>query len=313
LPNRIFCTTDKYNEFDRSEDDGVELLLPDVNFDEDQFYLPDQVSIIQAVFHVVYHEDVEKIERKRIMEQIDSLNNDFRNRNIDNVIFNEYSREKGLATDSKIEFIIAQKDPNGSVSEGITYRHTDIEYFLPASRSSQTPLSEQPVKSTCLGGTDAWDTTRYLNIWICNLYDACGYAQYPICPNRITDEQLKTDGVVVDYRCFGSNGSNPGREKGKTLTHEIGHWLGLYHLWGTGRAGTGCNDEGDLVRDTPPQRGPHRNRPHNYTGLKKCNGYENPLVLNFMDEWDDEYSLMFSRGQVARIHYCLAHRPYIIT
>ena len=111
--------------------------------------------------------------------------------------------------------------------------------------------------------------------------------------------------MVIDYRYFGIGGSTQrGRDKGKTLTHEVGHWLGLYHLWGPSdrsgceTAGT-CYDTGDEICDTPPQMGPQSGSPIGYSGDQKCPDCPDPIALNFMDGWDDEYTLMFTRDQVS--------------
>ena len=163
---------------------------------------------IPIVFHIVYHDDIENISNAQIISQIDSLNKDFRNQNLDNVIFDKYPREKACATDAKIEFSLATTDPNGNLTNGITRTRTDIESFgCPLGRSDREPLERQPVKSMYLGGKDAWDTRKYLNVWICNLTGASGYAQYPISPDFMSDDKFRTDGVVVNYRCLGSCGN----------------------------------------------------------------------------------------------------------
>ena len=322
--NEFSCLTDDYTESGLTETPEEKLLLEKVQLEISRTSsltrgeYPDSLQLhkIPVVFHVVYHEDVENIADADILGQIDSLNRDFGNKNIDNILFNEYTREKRCAMDAKIEFIIASKDPDGNSTNGITRTHTERESFVaPEGRSDHVPLEQQPVKSTYLGGKDAWDTRKYLNVWICNLSNASGYAQYPLSPDDMTDTQFRTDGTVINYKCFGSGGTTtPTRNKGRTLPHEIGHWLRLYHPWGPGGDGSGCGLEGDRVFDTVAQKGPQEGRPSGYSRSKQCPGCDPPLVLNFMDQWDDEYSLMFTRGQVAWMrHWLENYRKTIIT
>ena len=104
-----------------------------------------KIYTIPIVFHVVYNKSIENIETKQIFSQMDSLNNDFRNKNIDKIPI-KFSRERQLATDSKIEFIIANKDQHGNHTEGITRTHTEIECFTPIDNSGSIPIEQQPVK-----------------------------------------------------------------------------------------------------------------------------------------------------------------------
>ena len=256
-----------------------------------------EIYTIPIVFHVVYNKHIENIEAKQILSQIDSLNKDFRNKNTDKIPL-EFDRERNLATDSKIEFIFASKDPNGNPTEGITRTHTKIESFTPITDSGSTPIEQQPVKCSSQGGKDAWPSKKYLNVWICNLEGGKGgYAQYPY---RNPDESQKlTDGIVIDYRSVGSNGTaEEPFHLGRTLTHETGHWLGLHHLWGPDD-NAGCHGD-DRISDTPPQSGPQKGCPKHYQKENKCDEAY-PLLMNFMDYLDDECSLMFTNGQTIRM------------
>lgn len=312
--NTLICNTDSCNapfsdndkvhlQKIRSEEFVTKSLFDSVDSSTEIYNIP-------VVFHIVYKNPVQNIEESQIHMQIESLNKDFRNKNIDNAIFSEYPREKALAADSFINFYIAKFDHHGNATNGITRTPSNIKFSGSLRESGLHQLKEQPIKSTKLGGHDAWDTTKYLNIWICELSSPGAYAQYPRA--NLDNSLLATDGVVIDYRVFGIGGSTyPDRNKGKTLTHEVGHWLGLYHLWGpsddSGCETDGdCHNTGDEICDTPPQLGPHCGSPKNYSGSLKCpDAEDDPIFLNFMDDWDDEYSLMFTKGQITRMRSSL--------
>jgi hypothetical protein len=289
-----YCNTGQYNKTLASENLDSTML-------DNAHSRRDIVYKIPIVFHIIYHKYEENIKKDQILKQIESLNNDFRNRNVKSIPF-EYEKERSLSADSNIEFVIATKKEGINI-EGITSRHSPIESFETFKEGREVPLERQPVKSYKLGGQDAWDSTRYLNVWICNL--KCGpggYAQYPI--RYISEDEKLTDGVVIDYRSFGIGGT---AEKpyhlGKTLTHEVGHWLGLYHLWGSDDSG--CKS-GNGVEDTPIQRGPQCGCPTQHFMDQGCYGVD-PLRMNFMDFWDDECSLFFTEGQVSRMRYHLKY------
>ncbi|GAA3039712.1 hypothetical protein GCM10020000_17610 [Streptomyces olivoverticillatus] len=102
------------------------------------------------------------------------------------------------------------------------------------------------MKSTADGGCDPWPADRYLNMWACPLGGGLlGYAQFPGGP-------AATDGVVILHSAFGTGGTAAAPfDLGRTATHEVGHWLNLFHIWGDD--GTGCSGS-DFVADTPPTR-----------------------------------------------------------
>jgi len=304
LKTKDYCNTSFYNKslFSQSNKNAshrlkkqeikelMDKVLKKVNLIDDM-----PVYTIPIAFHVVYNKPVENIERQQILSQIEAINKDFRNYNI-NQIPTKFDRERKLATDSKITFCIANKDANGNSIEGITRTCTQIESFTPFSDSGSTPIELQLVKATRLGGKDGWPSDKNLNVWICNL--KCGpggYAQYPI--RSPLESQYLTDGIVIDYRSFGLGGTaEEPYNSGRTLTHEIGHWLGLLHLWGNSDDNLECLDD-DEIDDTPKQSGPQRGCPENYENTAICE-VEYPLLMNFMDYFNDECSLMFTKQQV---------------
>src|SRR5699024_2630864 len=115
---------------------------------------------------------------------------------------------------------------------GIVRKHTNVSSFM----------GEDGMKFSGSGGDDAWDSKRYLNIWVCSLFGRS--LEYATPPGGPADK----DGVVINFDVFGTTGSlRANFDKGRTATHEVGHWLGLRHIWGDETCG---NDE---VDDTPRQ------------------------------------------------------------
>lgn len=181
---------------------------------------PKETIIIPVVVHVVYNSSIQNISDEQILSQIKVLNDDFRRENSDAV--NTPAAFGNVAGSLNIKFKLATKDPNGGMTNGITRTYTTKKGFK---------AEANDVKFTSRGGKDAWNTHKYLNIWVCSFLDTSllGYAQFPF------DLATKpnTDGVVINYRCFGTVGNlHNVFNKGRTTTHEVGHWLNLRHIWG---------------------------------------------------------------------------------
>lgn len=157
---------------------------------------------IPVVVHVVYRTSTENISDAQIQSQIDVLNQDFRALNSD--ISNTPSEFAGVIGNPDIEFCLASLDPQGNPTNGITRKYS--------SRFSWG--TNDRVKRSSQGGENAWDATKYLNLWVCNIGGGIlGYAQFP-------GGSTATDGVVIDYRYFGTIGtSTPPFNKGRTATN----------------------------------------------------------------------------------------------
>ena len=245
-------------------------------------------TTIPVVVHVVYGTLSENIPAEQVASQIDVLNKDFGRRNLDAESVPSVWRD--AVGDARIVFKLADRDPDGAVTSGISRTSTGVGPFG----------DDDAVKFAASGGADAWPADRYLNIWVCHLADLLGYAQFPGGPEH-------TDGVVVDYRAFGTNGTAEAPfNLGRTATHEVGHWLNLFHIWGDD--GTGCAGT-DQVDDTPNQAGPNTGSP-SFPHITCGNGPEGDMFVNFMDYVDDRTMVMFTVGQVERMHAALDYaRP----
>ncbi|MCS7297602.1 MAG: CUB domain-containing protein [Bacteroidia bacterium] len=235
------------------------------------------VIVIPVVVHVVYRTAAENISDAQILSQIEVLNEDFRRQNADRV--NTPSLFANVAADAEIQFCLATRDPQGNPTTGITRTQTNKTAFS---------IYSDDVKFSNLGGRDAWPTDQYLNIWVCRLSGGIlGYAQLP------GGGPSETDGVVVDFRYFGRGGSAQAPyNKGRTATHEVGHWLNLRHIWGDAQ----CGD--DYVNDTPPQAEAHYGCPS--FPSPSC-GNTSDMFMNYMDYTDDACMNLFTHGQRNRM------------
>jgi hypothetical protein len=228
------------------------------------------VVTIPVIVHVLYNTTQENISDAQIASQIAVLNEDFRKTNSDYPLTpSEFSN---LVTDSEVQFVLVKTN-----------------------RKSTTKTSwgtNNSMKYTSQGGIDAENPSKNLNIWVCNIGGGIlGYAQFP-------GGSAATDGVVIGPNYFGRVGylSVP-FNKGRTATHEVGHWLNLRHIWGDGR----CQAD-DYVVDTPSSDAPNYGCP-NYPTVN-CNS--NDMTMNYMDYTDDSCMFMFTTGQKTRMRALFA-------
>lgn len=239
---------------------------------------------IPVVVHVIHRNAGENISDAQVKSQIAVLNRDFRAKNTDK---SKVPKSwKSLVGDANVEFALAGKDPKGKKTSGIVRTATSVASFG----------ADDSVKSRKAGGANAWPTDRYLNIWVCSLGGGLlGYAQFPGGPS-------KTDGVVILNTAFGTQGTaKVPFNKGRTATHEIGHYLGLRHIWGDRNDCSG----NDFVADTPPARQANMGKPK-FPNITCNNGPNGDMFMNYMDYVDDAAMYMFTAGQVARMNATLA-------
>ncbi|MEO8512170.1 MAG: M43 family zinc metalloprotease [Ignavibacteria bacterium] len=240
------------------------------------------VITIPVVVHVVWNTAQQNISDEQILSQIDVLNRDFRRLNTDTSL--TPAPWKSLGADCQIEFRMARRDPTGNPTLGITRTQTSITEF---------GLSNT-LKFTAQGGHDAWDRDRYLNLWSCNLgSQLLGYATFP-------GGNASLDGVAIGYNYFGTTGVlAPPYNKGRTATHEVGHWLWLYHIWGDDN---GSCSGSDLVGDTPNQAAEFYGCP-TYPTVDACSPVSpGVMFMNYMDYTDDACMNLFTQGQLVRIN-----------
>ena len=246
----------------------------------------------------------------RIRAQIDSLTADFRRSNAD--ASNTPGDFLPVAVDTEIEFVLAKQDPAGNPTNGIV-RIDGLKEVYRVNTDKELLRSES-----------FWPPEHYLNIYVADLQVFIGYASFPVTTlPGITNENddFVIDGVYVDFQYFGVNPSAPSFEsRGRTLTHEVGHYLGLRHIWGD----AGCSGD-DFVTDTPTARYDHggETSPCTYpipddistASIDEGNTCteDDPdlpdMFQNYMDYTDDICMNLFTAGQKIRMRTVLENSP----
>jgi len=273
-------------------------------------YRSQEIYTIPVVVHVVWNAEEENLHDSIIIDQIRILNEDFRRLNPD-------------AENLRSIFWDRVGDPGIEFELVAIERVQTTALFTP----TLTGLPDQ-IKRSENGGSNAWDPERYMNLWVCKLQpltvfgiplgQVLGYAYPPAnldnWPEGSSAPSPEVDGVVVDYRIFGRNNTleiDPGTGEsvsgyGRTAIHEIGHYLGLRHIWGDVLFGDGCGQD-DGIEDTPNQASAS-----NWACDTTRNTCIDPvddlpdMIENYMDYSDERCMNSFTNGQIAVMRAVLA-------
>lgn len=261
--------------------------------------------VIPVVFHIIYQQEnnIWNISNAQVLSQLQVLNEDFLRLNADTT--NTPLAFRPVARNTGISFCLAQRDPQGNATTGI------IRHQFPNTTSWSSSAFDGTVKPATI-----WDPTRYLNIWIANLSGGVlGYAQFPTgsgLPGLSGGTNANTDGVVLLYTSVGRPPANPFSgvyNRGRTATHEVGHYLGLRHIWGDG----GCSVD-DFCDDTPRSSAANYGCPN----INRCDDTQfSPFpavnlpdqVQNYMDYTDDACMNIFTANQTTRMLTVLQNSP----
>ncbi|MEM1121112.1 MAG: M43 family zinc metalloprotease [Bacteroidota bacterium] len=235
---------------------------------------------IPVVVHLVTQGIERGISDEQVHSQITALNRDFNLQNTDTDIV--HPDFQNLIANVGFNFCLATVDPDGNPTTGITRRNTSEDNIA-------TPNNTW-LYDTDAGGQTAWDTERYLNIWVTQITP--GLSGFAALPGQKPPSQ---DGVVIPPRFFGMGGlATPPFHLGRTGVHEVGHYFNLRHPWNGGCEGT------DFVADVPQQLNPYRDcSVENFS----CGNRSN--AANYMNYRDDDCQAMFTRGQAMRMQAAL--------
>ena len=313
----IRCASNEYEEYLRLQNPKLETRAQFENWMAQKIQEANAIQTVSSqsggiiyipvVVHVIHNGDAygvnENITDEQVQSQITVMTQDYR-RMTGTPGFNNNT----VGADTQIEFVLAKVDPNGNPTNGINRVNL-----------CQASWSTNDVNSI-VKPTTIWDPTQYMNMWSVNFTDAqlLGYAQFPSSSNlnglNANGGAENTDGVVAGYRFFGSSSLATGNfsapyDKGRTMTHEVGHFLGLRHIWGDNSTCPETNSDADkdYCADTPASSAANFGCP---AGTDRCAATPGiDMIQNYMDYTDDTCMNIFTNDQKTRITTVMNNSP----
>jgi hypothetical protein len=259
------------------------------------------VVVIPVVIHLLYNTSSpdQSLSDAQISSQIAVLNEDYSRNNADTSKTPNVWKKTASATN--FQFTLAKRDPKGLPSNGIVRKITTNTSF---------GFGSDDERFSARGGDDAWNSDQYLNIWVVpSISNGGGSEVLGFCTPPGSDKSI--DGVTVGYKYFGRNSKSIDYNLGRTVTHEVGHWFGLYHVWGVN---SGDCASSDSISDTPTQSISSSGKPV-FPLTDVCTpSFPGVMFMNFLDYSDDASMNLFTNDQVARMNAVLNYyRPLIKT
>ncbi|WP_054852081.1 M43 family zinc metalloprotease [Olleya sp. ITB9] len=241
------------------------------------------------------------ISEEQILSQIEVLNEDFRR-----MFGTRGYNTNPVGADVEVQFCMAQTAPDGSPTNGINRVNIGQNGLTGTGANADAISNDLIAQVEALKPNNIWDPSLYMNMWSVKFNNGglLGYAQFP-------GGDASTDGVVSRHSSFGSNDADgvniPGSfNLGRTMTHEVGHFLGLFHTFQGGCAGTGAN-AGDFCADTPAVANSSSNGSTCNTGNDSCPADPGlDMVENYMDYSIDSCMDTFTQDQKSRVQAVLA-------
>ncbi len=198
---------------------------------------------IPVVVHIIHAGDESNISYDQVLSAIQMLNEDYSRTNADTINTRNTPTAPFLpqAADMDIEFKLAKLDPWGECTNGVERRLSP----------TATVNADDGVKHYGSGGLNAWNNSKYMNIWVVESIESSGSGGtilgYAYLPYWGIDSDF---GILIRHDAFGTSGTASGD---RTLSHEMGHSLGLLHTFEEGCHTSACDSNGDYVCDTPPE------------------------------------------------------------